>query len=119
MHSNGPLSPSLRLILFTMVLRQNLLHKIALEYHGNIFQYKFVTVEKNLNTNFQKCSQMFVLICHCGGTCLIRILLLNNSKYSKYQTIACLLFCVLIIYTFKVKMYYETFALICHCGGTC
>jgi hypothetical protein len=30
--------------------------------------------ENFLNTNFQKCSQMFVLICHCRGTCLIRIL---------------------------------------------
>ena len=32
-----------------------------------------------LDTIFQKCSQMFVLICHCGGTCLIRILHSKNS----------------------------------------
>jgi hypothetical protein len=40
--------------------------------------------EKNLNTKIQKCSQMLVLICHCGGTCLIWILHSNKSKYSKY-----------------------------------
>jgi len=28
---------------------------------------------------------MFVLICHCGGTCLIRILHSKMSKWSKYQ----------------------------------
>src|ERR1700733_11878074 len=33
--------------------------------------------------------------------------------------IACLLFCVLIIYTLKVQMCYDTFVLICHCDGTC
>ena len=72
-----------------------------------------------LNTNFQKCSPMFIFICHCGGTCLIRIWHVNNSKQSKYQTTACSLFFVLIIYTLKVQMCYETFVLICHCGRTC
>src|ERR1700733_1039149 len=46
----------LRPILWTMLLWQNLDHKIALEYRGKVFQYKFVTVGKNLNTKFQKCS---------------------------------------------------------------
>ena len=47
----------LKLILWTMLLGQNLYHKIALEYNGKVFEYKFVTVGKKiLNTNFQKCS---------------------------------------------------------------
>ena len=104
----------------TMVLSLFLLHRAALEYRENFFDYDFVTVGKNfeykfskmlsdvcfdlsllwhlpnqdiafeiikqskynfvtvgkkkLNTNFQKCSQIFVLICHCHGNCLIRIL---------------------------------------------
>ena len=61
---------------------------------------------------------MFVVICHSCGTCLIRILHVNNSKQSKYQTTACSLFCAFTIYTLKVQMCYETFVLICHHGGT-
>src|ERR1700733_864900 len=51
----------LRLILLIMVLRQILVHQVALEYHGNKIINDFFTVGKKLNTNFQKCSQMFVL----------------------------------------------------------
>ena len=43
---------------WTMLLKQNLLHNIVLEYYVNNFQYKFVTVGKQININFQKCSQM-------------------------------------------------------------
>ena len=38
----------------TMLLRQNLLHKIALEYRGNNFEYKFVTVGKKFVYKFSK-----------------------------------------------------------------
>src|ERR1700691_691924 len=58
----------------TMVLRLFLDHKISLEYRGEKKVIILLLWEKNLNTNFQKCSQMFVLICHCCGNCLIRIL---------------------------------------------
>jgi len=37
-----------------MVLRQNLLHKIALEYRGNKIEYKFVTVGKKIEYKFTK-----------------------------------------------------------------
>ena len=43
-----------------MLLRQNLLHKIALEYRGNIFQYKFVTVGKIFES---KISKMLLDVC--------------------------------------------------------
>ena len=62
---------------------------------------------------------MFVLICHCGGTCLIRILYPKKSKWSNTKKTACSLFCVLIIYILKVQMCYEMFVLICHHSGTC
>jgi len=64
----------------TKVLRQILLHNRALEYRGKIFVNDFVTVGKKFEYNFQNCSWMVVLICHCGGTCLIRILLSKSSK---------------------------------------
>ena len=56
----------LRLILLTMVLRQIQVHRTALEYCGNIFQYKFVTVgKKKLIQNFKnalRCLFWFVII---------------------------------------------------------
>src|SRR6202050_1487350 len=75
---------------------------------------------KNSNTNFQKCSQVFVLICHCGGTCLIRILCSKNStvglildyhgkkivtvgKFLEYSTFS------------KCSL---MFVFVCHCGCT-
>ena len=50
----------LRLILWTMLLRQNLYHKAALEYHGKVFQYKFVTVGKIFE---YKISKMLLDVC--------------------------------------------------------
>jgi hypothetical protein len=38
----------------TMLLRQNLHHKIALEYHGNNFVNDFVTVGKFFEYKFSK-----------------------------------------------------------------
>ena len=56
----------LRLILWTMLLRQNLHHKIVLEYRGNIFQYKFVTVRKKIwiqmFKNALRCLFWFVIV---------------------------------------------------------
>jgi hypothetical protein len=61
----------------TQVLRHFADHYTTLEYCEN----DFVTVrEKKLTTNFQNCSWMFVLICHCGGIWLIKILHSNKSK---------------------------------------
>ena len=50
----------LRLILWTMLLWQNLDHKIALEYCGEFFQYKFVTLGKNFE---YKISKMLLDVC--------------------------------------------------------
>jgi hypothetical protein len=38
----------------TQLLRQNLQHNAALEYHGNNFEYKFVTVGKEFEYKFSK-----------------------------------------------------------------
>ena len=57
----------------TMLLRQNLLHKIALEYCRNIFQYKFVTVGKKIEYKSDVCFDLSLW-------CLIRILHSNKSK---------------------------------------
>jgi hypothetical protein len=51
----------LRLILWTMLLRQNLHHNTALEYCGKVFQYKFVTVGKNFE---YKISKMLLDVCY-------------------------------------------------------
>ena len=49
------------------------------------------------------CYETFVLICHCGGTCLIRILYPKKSKKPKT---ACSLFLNLTIYALEVQMCY-------------
>ena len=62
--------------------------------------------EKNLNTNFQNCSQMFVLICHCGGTCLISKLHSNYSKWSNFQETPCTLVLHSYIHLFTIMYGY-------------
>ena len=68
------------------------------------------TMGKFFEQKFAKCSQMFVLICHCGDTCLIRVLHSNKTKQSKYQKqkqnkkkLAHCFFC-LMAYTHKIQM---------------
>jgi hypothetical protein len=66
-----------------------------------------------LNLNFQICSQIFVFICNCGGTFLIRIL---HPKWSKYQKQLSLSFYSYNIYSQGTNVLY---ALIYICLQSC
>jgi hypothetical protein len=63
-----------------MLSSQNLHHRIALDYRRKKKVNDFVTVGKKFEYKNSIFSLMFVMICHCGGTCLIRLLHWKNSK---------------------------------------
>ena len=76
--------------------------------------------EKDSNTIFQKCSQMFVLICHCGGTCLIRILRSKNGTvglFLDYHGKKIVIVGKFLEYSNFSKCSLM-FVFVCHCGCT-